>query len=209
MADWATVASLATAGATLVVAGATFAAVRSANRASRTAERSLLAGLRPLIVPARMDDPPQKVMWQDRHFARVQGGRAIIEDLDGVIYLAAAVRNAGQGIAVLHGWLPVLGPVEGEQVPTPLDQFRRLSRDLYIPAGDVGFWQGAIRDPDDPLQQQVRAAAAARELIRLDILYGDHEGGQRAIVRCLLTPIEEGYLFTSARYWNVDRPDPR
>ena len=24
------------------------------------------------------------------------------------------------------------------------------TRDMYIPPGDVGFWQGALRDPDDP-----------------------------------------------------------
>ena len=54
MTDWATVASLATAGGTLVLAVATFASIRSANRsariaerAARTAERSLLAGQRP------------------------------------------------------------------------------------------------------------------------------------------------------------------
>src|SRR5215211_8515068 len=109
VADWPTIASLATAGGTLVLAGATFAAVRSANRAARTAERALLAGLRPLLMPARAQDAPQKVMWQDEHFAHVPGGRAVAEEVDGVIYLAAAVRNAGQGVAVLHGWYPFVG----------------------------------------------------------------------------------------------------
>jgi hypothetical protein len=28
--------------------------------------------------------------------------------------------------------------------------FRRQSRDLYIPVDDIGFWQAAYRDPDDP-----------------------------------------------------------
>ena len=49
--DWATIASLATAGGTLVLAVSTFASVKSANRAARAAERSLLAGLRPLPMP--------------------------------------------------------------------------------------------------------------------------------------------------------------
>ena len=96
MADWPTIASLATAGGTLVLAGATFAAVRSANRAARTSERSLMAGLRPLLLPARLQDPPQKVMWADQHFAHVPGGKAVAEVIDGVIYLAGAVRNAGR-----------------------------------------------------------------------------------------------------------------
>jgi hypothetical protein len=54
--DWATIASLATAGGTLVLAVSTFASVKSANRAARAAERSLLAGLRPLLVPSRLQD---------------------------------------------------------------------------------------------------------------------------------------------------------
>ena len=65
MADWVTISALATAGGTLVLAGATYASVRSANRAARVAERSLLAGLRPLLMPSRLDDPPQKVTFVD------------------------------------------------------------------------------------------------------------------------------------------------
>jgi hypothetical protein len=209
MADWPTVASLATAGGTLVLAAATFAAVRSANRAARTAERSLLTGLRPLLMPARLQDPDQKVMWQDRHFAHVRGGRAVAEEVDGVIYLAAALRNAGNGVAVLHGWYPHVGWRLGEQTHPPVELFRRLTRDLYIPAGDIGFWQGAIRDVDDRHRPQLLTAIAARDLVMVDILYGDHEGGQRAIARFALTPVEDGYLFSSSRYWNVDQPDPR
>lgn len=49
MADWATISSLATAGATLLLAVGTFASVRSANRAARTAERALLARMRPVL----------------------------------------------------------------------------------------------------------------------------------------------------------------
>ena len=44
-ADWATVASLATALGTLVLAVATFSAVRSGNRTARAAELSLLTGV--------------------------------------------------------------------------------------------------------------------------------------------------------------------
>ncbi|MDX6411182.1 MAG: hypothetical protein QOE91_698, partial [Gaiellaceae bacterium] len=68
MADWVTISALATAGGTLVLAGATFASVRSANRAARVAELSLLAGLRPLLLPSRMQDEPQKIGFADDHF---------------------------------------------------------------------------------------------------------------------------------------------
>jgi hypothetical protein len=54
--DWASIASLATAIGTLVLAVATFASVRSANRAARAAEQSLLVGLRPLLMPSRLQD---------------------------------------------------------------------------------------------------------------------------------------------------------
>ena len=63
MADWSTISSLATAGGTLVLAAATFYAVRSSNRSARVAERSLLAGMRPVLVPSRLEDPPEKVLF--------------------------------------------------------------------------------------------------------------------------------------------------
>src|SRR5215208_3607007 len=133
MADWPTIASLATAAGTLVLAAATFASVRSANRAARTAERSLQAGLRPLLLPTRPDDPPLKVLWQDRHKATLEGGRGTVEEVDGVIYLAASVRNSGAGIAVPHSWYPTVGEPAPDAQPADIGQFRRLTRDLYIP----------------------------------------------------------------------------
>src|SRR5438105_7326826 len=105
MADWVTISSLATAGGTLVLAGATFASVRSANRAARVAELALLAGLRPLLTPSRLEDPPEKVSFADAHWVHAPGGGAVAEITDEAIYLAIALRNAGAGIAVLHGWM--------------------------------------------------------------------------------------------------------
>jgi hypothetical protein len=52
MADWPTIASLATAGGTLVLALATFSSVRSGQRSTQIAERALLIGLRPVLVPS-------------------------------------------------------------------------------------------------------------------------------------------------------------
>ena len=59
MADWVTISAIASAGGTLVLAAATFSSVKSANRAARVAEQSLLVGLRPLLLPSKLDDPPQ------------------------------------------------------------------------------------------------------------------------------------------------------
>src|SRR5436309_16086816 len=104
MAEASTIASLATAGGTLVLAAATFASVRSANRAARATERALLAGIRPVLVPSRLQDPPQKVGFQDEHWVKVEGGRAVAEVTDDVIYFAIALRNVGNGLAVLDRW---------------------------------------------------------------------------------------------------------
>src|SRR5580698_7063985 len=104
MDNWGIAASLATAAGTLVLAAATFVAVRSANRSARVTERALLAGIRPVLVPSRLEDPPEKVGFADDHFVRVPGGRAIAEVTDGAIYLAIAVKNVGSGLAVLDSW---------------------------------------------------------------------------------------------------------
>jgi hypothetical protein len=210
MTDWPTIASLATAAGTLVLAAATFASVRSANRTARAAERSLQEGLRPLVVPTRPEDPPQKVMWHDDHKAMVNGGYGLVDQLGDVIYLAATLRNAGAGIAVLHSWHPYLGSFVATDGPAPLEQFRRLTRDIYIPAHDNGFWQGAIRDTDDPHRELLSQALAERDRIFIDILYGDHEGGQRTITRLILSPVDSGAWITSVgRYWHIDGPEPR
>jgi hypothetical protein len=210
LADWVTISSLATAGGTLVLAGATFSAVRSSNRSARVAERSLMAGLRPLLMPSRPDDPPQKVGFADDRWLRVPGGGGAAEAADGAVYLAMSVRNAGSGIAVLHGWRFARNVESGAGPAPPLEDFERLTRDLYVPAGDVGFWQGVIRDPDRPEGRELVAAIEARERIVVDVLYGDHEGGQRVISRFSLMPASDGgWIAAAARHWNVDRDDPR
>ena len=208
-ADWATIASLATAAGTLVLAMATFAAVRSANQAARTAEHSLLAALRPLFVPSRLQDDAQKVLFVDGKWLRVPGGCAAVEAENGVIYLGASLRNVGSGIGIIHGWryYPQWDPVR----PRPrLDEFHPQTRDLYLPPGDIGFWQAAFRDQDDPQYDEACKAVTSRGQMTIDLLYGDHEGGQRVITRFGLMPRDgEAWLLTAGRYWNGDRPDPR
>src|SRR5215471_12284947 len=87
VADWVTISSLATAGGTLVLAAATFAAVRSANRAARVAEISVLANLRPLLMPSRLDDPVQKVGFYDERWFTLSGSGGAAEVGDGAVYL--------------------------------------------------------------------------------------------------------------------------
>jgi hypothetical protein len=210
VADWVTISSLATAGGTLVLASATFASVRSGNRAARVAEQSLMANIRPLIIPSRLEDPAVKVGFADDHYVLTPGGGGTAEVTDDAIYLTASVRNAGNGIGVLHGWRVDLSPDLGQSGHPDIAGFRRLTRDLYIAAGDVAFWQGALRDPAAPEFDDVRRLIEGRKRIVIDLLYGDHQGSQRAISRFSLLPREEGtWLATVSRHWNVDRPDPR
>jgi hypothetical protein len=207
--DWVTVSALCTAGGTLILALATFASVRSANRAARAAERSLLAGLRPVLMPTRLQDLPQKVSFFDQHWVTVEGGHGAFEVSEEAIYLVISLRNAGAGIAVLHGWHFHPDRVAGRERPA-VEDFRMLTRDLYVPAGDIGFWQGAFRDPNELTFAAAKNAAKARQAVTVDLLYGDHEGGQRMISRFGLTPVPNGsWLATVARHWNLDRADPR
>jgi hypothetical protein len=207
--DWTTVSSLATGAGTLVLAVATFASVRSANRAARVAERSLMTGLRPLLVPSRLDDNPQKVFFQGGDYVLVSGGRAVALERDGAILLAASLRNAGNGLAVLHGWRFYPEDIHGDHRPGP-DDFTNLTRDLYVAPGDVGFWQGAYRDPGQPGYEAARQAIKDGGPLTVDVLYGDNEGGQRMISRYVLRRAgDDTYISSSTRHWNVDRPDPR
>ena len=207
--DWATISSLATAAGTLVLAVATFAAVRSANQAARTAEHSLLAALRPLFVPSRIQDDGQKVLFADGKWLHVPGGCAAIETENDVIYLTASLRNVGSGIGIIHGW--IFYPDFDPALPRPaLGNFHPQTRDIYLPPGDIGFWQAAFRDQHDPQYAEACKVVTSRGQMTVDILYGDHEGGQRIITRFGMIPRDDtGWLVTAGRYWNVDRPDPR
>jgi hypothetical protein len=62
------------------------------------------------------------------------------------------------------------------------------TRDMYIPVGDIGFWQGAIRDLADPRYPDARKTVENRGDWMVDLLYGDQEGGQRAISRFRCQP---------------------
>jgi hypothetical protein len=216
MADASTIASLATAGGTLVLAVATFSSTRSANRAVRLNERALNAGLRPVLFNARPQDPPQKVGWIDDHGVMLHDGLAAAQVENENIYLAVPLRNVGSGLAVLHGWYLWPRRAGSDVAPEPPETYRRLQRDLYVPAGDVSFWQAALRDPADSLYSPTKDAISGRSGVSVDILYGDHEGGQRTITRFYLAPRGESddrqdwlWRCSTVRHWNLDRPDPR
>jgi hypothetical protein len=214
---------MATAGGTLVLAVATFSAVRSSNRSARLAEQALQVGLRPVLFASRPDDADQRIAWGDRHWATLSGGRAVVEVTDDTIYLAMSLRNVGSGIAVLRGWraeptgevVRLAAPVDERRAgiahPEP-DEFRFQARDLYVPAGDMSFWQAAIRDAADPARADLLETIQNGERVTVDLLYGDHEGGQRTISRFMVSRPDDGepeWLCSVVRHWNLDRQDPR
>jgi hypothetical protein len=216
MADTSTIASLATAAGTLILAVATFSATRSANRAARVSEQALQVGLRPVLFNARPQDPPQKVGYIDDHWVVLRDGLAAVQEVDEKLYVALPLRNVASGLAVLHGWHLQTARLGADVSPAPIEEFRRLGRDLYVPAGDISFWQAAVRDPEDLLYAPLREAIQARRTMSVDVLYGDHEGGQRTITRFSLAPRAEAtdddfwlWRCSTARHWNLDRADPR
>jgi hypothetical protein len=215
MTDVSTAASLATAAGTLVLAAATFASIRSANRsarvsefAARTAERSLLAAQRPLLVNSRFQDLPQKVQFYEGKLLDVEGGGATLEVGDDVVYMSASVRNVGTGLAVLLGWTVSVGR-QPELVHPPLEDFTEQIRDIYIAPGDMGLWQGALRDPQAEMFRSVVEAITESELFMLYLLYGDFEGGQLVITMFSVRKANDKWGLSAGRHFNVDLPDPR
>ena len=73
---------------------------------STAAWRLALAGLRPLLVPSRPEDLPEKVGFADDKWFMVPGGHGVAEVSPEAVYLAMALRNAGSGLAVLDRWDP-------------------------------------------------------------------------------------------------------
>jgi hypothetical protein len=216
MTDWVTISSLAAAASTLVLAGVTFASVRSANRsartadrAARTAEKSLLAGQRPLLMGSRLQDPQQKIVFQDGTRIGVAGGRAALKATESVVYLAVSIRNVGTGLAVLHGW-HLSTSIRRERAHPELEDFTIQNMDIYVAPGDNGFWEGAYRDPAVGEFKEVAAAIDAGDPLSLSLLYGDFEGGQRVISQFTLRRGEDdAWLASAVRHYNVDGPDPR
>src|SRR3954451_13515663 len=209
MADWVTISGLATAGGTLVLAAATFSAVRSAHRSARIAEQALQEQRRPVLVHARLDDPMQKVMFADGRWIRVEVSEAVIDEEYGVVYLGLPVRNVGAGLAVLQGWYPWMELVRGAEHAPP-DDFHRQGRDIYIAPGDIGMWQGALREADTEVRGAIAAARAERRAFTVDLLYSDQVGGQRTISRFGVTPAgEDRWLGIVGRHWNLDLAGPR
>jgi hypothetical protein len=216
MTAWVTLADIGTAVGTLVLAGATFVAVRASARSTRIAERALLAGQRPVLAPAGPDDPAVSVQFADGRVFPVGNGQALAEQDAGVVYLAIPLRNVGAGLAVLRGYdlhgEPASHVAQDPRGPArhfrgdPPPQARAFSpqqRDLLISTVRAGFWQAALRDPKTRLHEEVTQAVGTGGRVIVDVLYGDHEGGQPSITRFVLLPEAGSWRCDATRHWSL------
>src|SRR5262249_57322695 len=103
---------------------------------ARIADGAALVGQRRVTVRPRTQHPAEKAGWFDSHWAKVPGGGAYAEEADGNIYIAASVRNVGDGIAVIQGWCPYVGLDPDRPRPEP-GGLRRQTRALYIPPSSL------------------------------------------------------------------------
>jgi len=205
MADAATIASLATAGGTLVLAIATFASTRSSNRSARIAERALDLNLRPLLIPAHEWDQPERVTFGDNEIVELRGGFASVEARGENLYFGAQLRNVGGGLGVLTSWWMDPDPNPSLDDLPDLAHFNAQQRHLYVPPNDVGYWQGAIREPDTDRGDRGALCSAIhqRQRLALFLRYADQDGGHDTVTRFTLMPDERGWIFGIGRHWNV------
>jgi uncharacterized protein YcbX len=126
-----------------------------------------------------------------------------------------SLRNVGAGIAVCQGWGVRVGMVRASVDHFPEDDLRAQTRDLYIPAGDVGLWQGAIRERTDSAHDEIARAISQHEAIAVELLYSDQVGASRTITRFTLVPVrrddadEALRVLSGGRHWYLDRVGPR
>ena len=211
-----TLADLGTAVGTLVLAGATFVSVHASARSTRIAERALLAGQRPVLAPAGPGDPAESVQFADGRVFPVPSGQALAVQEPGVIYLAIPLVNVGAGLAMLRGYhlqgepasevardpRGAAGHLRGDP-PPDTRAFSRQQRDLLISTQRAGFWQAALRDPQSKLYGEVAQAISTGGRITVDVLYGDHEGGQPSVTRFVLLPEAGSWRSDTTRHWSL------
>ena len=55
---------------------------------------------------------------------KLEDGRAVVEVVDGVCFLAMLMRNVGNGMAIIESWEPFAGPKKGDDPWGSVDGFR-------------------------------------------------------------------------------------
>ena len=169
-----------------------------------------------LTTPSR-GDPAVEVQFADGRVFETGWGDALVRCVTGIIYVALQLRNGGAGVAHLAGYR--LEPESartvtedprslarhrrGDPAPDP-STFAEQQRDLFIVAGDLGFWQAALRDPTVELYTALSSAITSLGRVTIDLLYGDIEGGQSTITRFVLLPSEQDkWRYDVTHHWHL------
>ena len=108
-----------------------------------------------------------------------------------------------RGIKVYGGETVVAGNILVRQVGTKIH-----------PGNGVGMWQGALRNPQDPMRAALARAIDEHAQITVELLYSDLTGQQRAITRFGLVQIttesgERIRVASMSRLWFMDFDGPR
>jgi hypothetical protein len=113
----------------------------------------------------------------------------------GTLVLAAATSAS-----VIGAWQPFAGLRTGDGLDDA-DGFRQQNHSLWVPVGDVVFRRGSLRDETEDSRRIITEADGAGALGG-DLLYRDHEGGQRTVSRFTVVPDADG-----GRWWaSTSRP---
>ncbi len=119
-----------------------------------------MAGLRPLLVPSKLDDPHQKIGFVDDKWVmaravvaspRWEKTQSTSRSLSETSVPESLSSTAGASFRAA-----------GSKTHTGSLRTSRDSRATYVPVGDVGFWQGAFRDPAEPEFRGCREAIERR-----------------------------------------------
>ena len=187
--DWATVATLATAVGTLVLAIATFAAVRSANRAARVAEAAYLVNLRPVLVTSRLEDPIRRSAgWTTTGPGSRAARRPPSSSTGPSIWRSRSATWARASPCRLAGRCDRAHSNDRGAARRP-DDFRMQLRDLYVGPATSGSGRRRSGSRDDPDYGWLSQAITRRAAFTIELLYGDHDGGQRTITRFGMIPL--------------------
>ena len=128
------------------------------------------------------------VRFGEGRMVNVEGGMAAVERDREHYYFVIPLRNVGSGLAVLHAWRFTAQRPELDTPHAEPEEHRPQTRDLYVPAGDTGFWQGRHVILTTHSARAWTRRSIAGGILTVDLLYGDHEGGQRTISRFILDP---------------------
>jgi hypothetical protein len=108
-------------------------------------------------------------------------------------------------MAILVAW-KVTSDTLGPEIdrPEPGDMTQQM-RDLSVPGGDTGYWQGALRDPADELFTSTRRAIEERSPITIELYYTDLVGSHPTISRFRLTSHDDDdkWFCAVSHHWTL------